>query len=73
MTSAEVKKAVLEMSPEERLEIIRTAWESFTTQEEVPPSAEELAFIDERIRDYEANPEDVVPWEEVKAKLWPRL
>ncbi len=33
---------------------------------------EELALIDERIREFEANPDDVVPWDEVRAELWPR-
>lgn len=37
---------------------------------EVPE--EELALIDERIREFEANPDDVVPWDEVRAELWPR-
>jgi hypothetical protein len=40
---------------------------------EVPASAEELALIDERIREHEADPDDVVPWEEVRAELWPGL
>jgi hypothetical protein len=33
----------------------------------------ELSLIDERIREHEADPDEGVPWERVKAELWPDL
>lgn len=61
------------MPPDERLEVIHAAWESFSSQTSSPVSPEELELVDQRIREHEANPEDGVPWEVIKAELWPDL
>ena len=73
MTNSEVEQAVLAMPRDERLRLVHRAWESIAVEGTAPISAEERALIDERIREHEANPDDVVSFDEVKAELWPNL
>ena len=72
MTSSEVKRAVLQLPRAERLEVIRLAWQSVASERDLDISKQELALLEERIRDHEADPEDGIPWEEIKAELWPQ-
>ena len=72
MTRIELQQAALTLPSAERLELVHALWESLPPQDIPGISAEELALIDEGIRDSEANPEDVVPWAEVEAELWPQ-
>jgi putative addiction module component (TIGR02574 family) len=72
MTRIELQQAVLTLPSSERLELVHALWESLPPQDVPSISAEELALIDEGIREYEANPGDVVSWEVVEAELWPK-
>ncbi len=73
MTIAEVEKAVLEMPRAERIRLVHRAWESLAAEGPASVSPQELALIDERIRECEANPDDVVSFDEIKAEHWPNL
>jgi putative addiction module component (TIGR02574 family) len=53
------------LTPEERWEI----FESFWPAELRGPTEEEKALLDRELEDYRKNPNDCVPWEEVKAQL----
>ena len=57
--------------PAERLELVEDVWDSIVAEGEglpVPEShRQELA---RRRQDHRDHPEDVVPWEEVRAQLW---
>ncbi|MGH7566237.1 MAG: addiction module protein [Gemmatimonadota bacterium] len=59
---------------DERLRLIEELWESVAADSAgVPLTDAQRAELDRRIADHEANPDDVVPWEEVKASIDSRL
>ena len=51
----------------ERIELCRNLWDGIVGSGEL--TLGEAEFIDRRIQDHRDNPDDVVSWEEVKAKL----
>jgi putative addiction module component (TIGR02574 family) len=51
----------------ERMELCRGLWNDIVTSDELTPG--EAEEIDRRLADHLDNPEDVVAWEEVKARL----
>ena len=65
MTNADLKKRALELPPEERVELA-----DFLLESTLPPlTDEQKAHLDERLAAYNANPDHVFSWEEVKAEL----
>ena len=66
-------KELLELTPEERIELAQDLWDSIA-QEEMPPLTEaQKRELDRRIAEHEKNPERTAPWEEVRARLWARF
>lgn len=60
----------LELPIPERIRLVEDIWDSIVTvPEAVRLSPEQLAEIERRMEDYRSNPEDVVPWEDVKKRL----
>jgi len=59
---------------EERLTLVEKIWDSIAADSAaIPLTQAQRDELDRRIADHEANPDDVVPWDEVKAKLTERL
>lgn len=59
---------------EERLTLVEEIWDSIVADSAaVPLTQAQRDELDRRIADHEANPDDVVSWEEVKTKLTERL
>ena len=59
---------------EERLALVDELWNSIAADSTaIPLTDTQRAELDKRIADYEANPDDVVPWGEVKASIAERL
>src|SRR5438309_4248932 len=63
------------LTVEQRLALIGEIWDSIVDEgpDAVQLSAEHRAELDRRLADAEADPDDVVPWEEVLRKLARRL
>jgi putative addiction module component (TIGR02574 family) len=62
------------ISIEERLEMMRQIWETIVDEEDtVETSPEVLEELKRRLADFEANPNQGSPWEEVEARLRRRL
>ncbi len=59
---------------EERLALFDELWDSITADGAAPPitSAQRIE-LNRRLAEYRANPNDVVPWEEVEASIIDRL
>jgi putative addiction module component (TIGR02574 family) len=67
MRKDQVLAAALMLSPEDRLDLLGTLWDSLTEAQAETPLPDELrAHIDARLADHERNPEDLIPWEEIK-------
>ena len=58
----------------DRIELAQQIWDSLPADlDALPLSAEQLAELRRRIAEDDANPEDGVPWEEVRAEALTRL
>ena len=61
------------MSIEERIDLVHTIWASIAVSSERPPISDAVrAELDCRWQDHLANPDDVIPWEQVKAEALAR-
>lgn len=59
---------------EERLTLVEELWDSIAADSTVVPLTQaQRAELDRRNAEHETNPNDVVPWEEVKASITERL
>ena len=58
-----------DLSVEEQIDYVQDLWDWIAARPEVPVPDWQKALIDERLREHEANPEDTVPWEEVRERL----
>ena len=59
------------LSVEERLALVEELWDSIA--EATPLTDAHRAELDRRLAEHEANPDDVVPWETIKASITARL
>jgi putative addiction module component (TIGR02574 family) len=74
MSVAEILTELPKLNPEERrqimdrvIELEGDSWDGGELTEE------EKSILEERLADYEKNPEEGSPWEEVKARIRARL
>ena len=64
-------KELLHLPVGERAELARLLWQSLEQEREVLLTAEDKTVIEERLAEMERNPDAGIPWEEVRAELWP--
>ena len=70
MTRKAALQAAMELPPEERLELVHEIWDSLAPSvAELPLSDELRDELERRLAEYERNPSDVIPWEQVRAEL----
>jgi putative addiction module component (TIGR02574 family) len=59
---------------EERLALVEELWDSIAADSAaVPLTPAQRTELDRRLADHEANPEDVISWDELKSSLDQRL
>ena len=62
------------LSVEERLALVEELWDSIAdSAADLPLTDPQRAELDRRLAEHEAKPDDVVPWEDVKASISARL
>jgi putative addiction module component (TIGR02574 family) len=62
------------MSVEERIILVQEIWDSISSEPHAPLLTDaQRQELERRLTDHEANPEDVVPWEQVKAEALARF
>lgn len=58
------------LSVEDRLQLVEEIWDSIAASPELAPLTEaQKQDLDRRVADLEANPENVVTWDEIKARI----
>ncbi len=63
-----------QLSVEDQLELVTVLWDDIVKRNVVPPPTDaQKAELDRRLADHEANPDDVVPWDEVKTSALARI
>ncbi len=72
--NAQLLEQARRLSIDEQLELIEALWDSIAEGPSGPPITEaQKKELDRRIADHDANPDDVVPWDEVKESVLARL
>jgi putative addiction module component (TIGR02574 family) len=71
MNKATLFKELMELPPEERLQLVEELWDSLAA-EDIPLTDEQKREIDRRWAEHQKNPDRGSPWEEVRARLWAR-
>ena len=62
------------LSVEERLALVEDLWDDIAGESAAMSLTDvQRAELDRRLADHEANPNDVVPWKDVKASITARL
>ena len=62
------------LSVEERLTLVQEIWDSIVAEGQRPPLSEaKLQELHRRVAEDDANQDDVIPWEVVKAQALARL
>ena len=62
------------LSVEERLALVEDLWDGIAGESAAMSLTDvQRAELDRRLADHEANPNDVVPWKDVKASITARL
>ncbi|HYN23196.1 MAG TPA: addiction module protein [Thermoanaerobaculia bacterium] len=70
MTNVELKREILRLPVEERMELAETIWDSLEQITEQPPlPAWQRQVLDERIEADDADPDAGSPWDEVKQRI----
>jgi putative addiction module component (TIGR02574 family) len=70
MSATEILKAAKALPLEERIGVAQDLWEDITSNGYDPDLTPEQAVeLDRRLADFEKNPHDGVPWEQVEADL----
>jgi putative addiction module component (TIGR02574 family) len=63
-------KEITALSIEDRIDIVQAIWDSIAAEQAYPDLTEaQQEELDRRIADHEANPDNVLTWEEIKASL----
>lgn len=63
-------KDITSLSIEDRIDLVQAIWDSIAAEQAYPDLTEaQQQEIDRRIADHEANPDNVLTWEEIKASL----
>lgn len=70
MTKADVRSALLDLPPDDRLELVEEVWEGLEAEWDPKSlSAEQRELLADRLADYKANPGDTLSWEEARAEI----
>ncbi|RAM53452.1 MAG: hypothetical protein C6Y22_00970 [Hapalosiphonaceae cyanobacterium JJU2] len=58
------------LSVEDQIRLVQAIWDSIAAEQAYPDLTEvQKRELDRRITDYEANPDDILTWEEIKASI----
>src|SRR5687768_6573978 len=69
MTAKSILAKAKALPADERIRLVQDRWDTIAEEpESVEISDEHRRILDERLREHEENPTDVVPWEAVKAE-----
>jgi putative addiction module component (TIGR02574 family) len=63
-----------QLSVQDQLKLVTVLWDDIAKRNVVaPPTDAQKAELDRRLADHEANPDDVLPWDEVKTSVLARI
>lgn len=60
-------KELLALPEDEKVVIANTLWDSISINNDL--TEDEIVFIEQRLKEHEENPDDIITWEEIKEKI----
>jgi putative addiction module component (TIGR02574 family) len=72
MRRSELWAELMELSPEERIELVEDLWDSIAPQQLPPLTPEQKEELDRRYAEHLSDPSRALQWEDVKARLLAR-
>lgn len=70
MDIAVTLKEITALSVEERIHLVQSIWDSIAIEQSYPELTElQQQELERRITDFEANPENVLTWDAIKASI----
>jgi putative addiction module component (TIGR02574 family) len=69
---SDLRQQIENLSAAEKAELLDAVWESLEA-DALSMTDEQRAEFDHRIDRHEKNPSDVIPWEQVRARLFKKL
>jgi putative addiction module component (TIGR02574 family) len=69
---SDLRTQINSLSTTEKAELLDAVWESLEA-DSASLTDEQRAELDRRIAHHEQNPSDVIPWEQVRARLFKKL
>jgi putative addiction module component (TIGR02574 family) len=74
MDYATTLSEISRMTVEERIRLAQEIWEGIPPDSAAPDLSDEMKLeIERRLREHEANPNDVIPWERIRAEALARV
>ena len=67
-----LRDQIMRLPTEEKIDLVMDVWNSISSDEFPPLTEEQKAELDRRLAEYEAHPEQALPWDEVYARLQAR-
>jgi putative addiction module component (TIGR02574 family) len=62
------------LSPSDQLELVEALWNQMAVRDAIPlPTDAQRIELERRLADYQANPEDTLPWEAAKTSALAKL
>jgi putative addiction module component (TIGR02574 family) len=69
----QILKQLLDLTPEERIDLAQDLWDSIGERDIPPLSDDELAELERRWALHKQNPSRAASWDEARARLWGAL
>jgi putative addiction module component (TIGR02574 family) len=63
----------MELTPEERIDLVEDLWDSIEPGDMPPLTADQKEEIERRLAEHRRDPSTAITWEEVKARLQSRF
>ena len=72
MNKAALLNELMQLSVEDRLDLVQDLWDSIPAENFPPLSEDQMAELDRRLAEHERDPSSALPWEQVRESLWSR-
>jgi putative addiction module component (TIGR02574 family) len=73
MNKATLLAEIMNLTPQERLDLAEELWDAVAEDEVFALTPEQMAEIDRRVEEHERDPSSAIPWEVARDRLRARM